>query len=271
MAYGRRGEGDRYADRDWYESRDDDYRRWARNSRRDYERSERGRGRDRDYRDDDLRRSLSRDDRRHGADEWNRDRDRDYRDAGYGRGRRGDWRDDSDRYTQRGWDADLTPTAYRGSYFGDYGSYDPYYDTEYDRARWQTRQRQAGNERGFWDRASDEVSSWLGDEEATRRRRMDQLGQHQYRGRGPKNYTRSAERIREDVNDRLTDDWRVDASDIEVQIEGTEVTLTGSVPNRFQRRLAEDVAEEVSGVTHVQNNLRVKDQWQNESVSTTGS
>jgi hypothetical protein len=31
------------------------------------------------------------------------------------------------------------------------------------------------DERGFWDRASDEVSSWFGDEEAERRRRQDQM------------------------------------------------------------------------------------------------
>jgi hypothetical protein len=87
---------------------------------------------------------------------------------------------------------------------------------------------------------------------AARRRQQDQ------RGRGPRNYTRSGDRIREDVNDRLTDDWRVDASDIEVTVSGTEVTLTGTVSTREQRRRAKDITENISGVTHVQNNLRVK-------------
>jgi osmotically-inducible protein OsmY len=32
------------------------------------------------------------------------------------------------------------------------------------------------------------------------------------RGRGPKNYQRSEERIREDVCDRLSDDYLIDAS-----------------------------------------------------------
>ena len=32
----------------------------------------------------------------------------------------------------------------------------------------------AGSDRGWWDRTSDEVSSWLGDDEAERRRRMDE-------------------------------------------------------------------------------------------------
>ncbi len=128
-------------------------------------------------------------------------------------------------------------------------------DWELNRRGWSSRDygRGYGEERGFWDRASDEVASWFGDEEAERRRRQDH-----HRGRGPRNYTRSSDRIREDVSDRLTDDWRVDASDIEVTVSGTEVTLSGTVSDREQRRRAEDIAESVSGITHVQNNLRVK-------------
>lgn len=113
--------------------------------------------------------------------------------------------------------------------------------------------RRGSQDRDFWDRASDEVSSWFGDDEADRRRRMDQ-----HRGKGPRGYTRSDDRIKEDVNDRLTDDWAVDASDIEVDVENCEVTLTGEVTSREMKRRAEDVAEAVSGVKHVQNNLRIK-------------
>jgi osmotically-inducible protein OsmY len=113
--------------------------------------------------------------------------------------------------------------------------------------------RYPSEERGWWDRASDEVSAWFGDDDAERRREMD--ARHQ--GRGPKGYTRSDDRIREDVSDRLTDDPYVDASDIEIAVASAEVTLTGSVDSRNARRRAEDIAERVSGVTHVQNNLRV--------------
>jgi osmotically-inducible protein OsmY len=109
-------------------------------------------------------------------------------------------------------------------------------------------------DRDFWDKAGDEVSSWFGDEDAERRRRQDQ----QHRGKGPRGYTRSDERIKEDVNDRLTDDWAVDASSIEVDVENCEVTLTGEVSSREEKRRAEDVAEAISGVRHVQNNLRIK-------------
>lgn len=111
-------------------------------------------------------------------------------------------------------------------------------------------------ERGWWDRASDEVASWFGDEEATRRRRMDQQ-REEYRGRGPKNYRRSDDRIKEDVNDRLSEGY-LDASDIEVAVQSTEVILTGTVNSRADKRRAEAVAESVTGVTNVENRLRVK-------------
>lgn len=78
------------------------------------------------------------------------------------------------------------------------------------------------------------------------------------RGRGPKNYTRSDDRIREDVCDRLMQDPHVDASGIEVTSSGGEVALDGTVDERFMKRRAEDIAESVSGVTHVQNNLRLR-------------
>jgi osmotically-inducible protein OsmY len=94
--------------------------------------------------------------------------------------------------------------------------------------------------------------SWFGDEDAARRRRQD------HSGRGPANYTRSDDRIREDVNDNLTDDWGVDAGNITVKVSNGEVTLEGTVSTRLQKRRAEDCAEEVSGVKNVQNNLRVQ-------------
>lgn len=78
-----------------------------------------------------------------------------------------------------------------------------------------------------------------------------------YRGRGPKNYQRSDERIREEVCERLTMDDDVDASEIEVEVEGGVVTLNGSVNERHAKRMAEDIADSVRGVKDVQNNIRV--------------
>lgn len=111
--------------------------------------------------------------------------------------------------------------------------------------------------RDWWDKASDEVSSWFGDEEAERRRRMDKRMSGEHRGKGPRNYKRSDERIREDINDRLYDDPYIDASDIDVKIEDDVVVLTGTVDNREQKRRAEDIIERISGVHNVENRLRV--------------
>lgn len=60
------------------------------------------------------------------------------------------------------------------------------------------------------------------------------------------------------MNDRLTDDPHIDASEIDVSVSNREVTLNGTVNSRFEKRHAEDLAESVSGVGHVQNNLRVQ-------------
>jgi osmotically-inducible protein OsmY len=110
-----------------------------------------------------------------------------------------------------------------------------------------TRHGGQGQQGGWISRAADEVSSWFGGDR-----------QRGHYGKGPKGYTRSDDRIREDVNDRLTDDWHVDASNIEVQVSNGEVTLTGTVNSREEKRHAEDLAEQCSGVKHVQNNLRVQ-------------
>lgn len=77
-----------------------------------------------------------------------------------------------------------------------------------------------------------------------------------HRGKGPANYQRSDERIREMVCEALTDDDRVDATHIEVQVKNGEVTLTGSVDDRQQKRFAEDCVEQVAGIKDVQNQLR---------------
>jgi osmotically-inducible protein OsmY len=117
--------------------------------------------------------------------------------------------------------------------------------------------RDRDDDRGWFDRARDEVSAWMGDHDAQRRREHDAAVRADHRGRGPKGYRRSDERIREDVSDRLTDDGWLDASAIEVAVKDGEVTLSGTVHARDDKRRAELLAESVSGVDNVQNNLRL--------------
>ena len=80
----------------------------------------------------------------------------------------------------------------------------------------------------------------------------------QFAGRGPKGYRRSDERILDDINERLTQDPHIDASDIEVQVLNCEVTLLGTVDHREAKRRAEDIAESVFGINDVQNQIKVQ-------------
>ncbi|MFV8257854.1 BON domain-containing protein [Bdellovibrio bacteriovorus] len=82
-------------------------------------------------------------------------------------------------------------------------------------------------------------------------------GRSQFFGRGPKSYKRSDERIKEDVCEMLTRDNNIDAEGIEVEVKEGEVTLTGTVPERRMKHLAEDCAEGCYGVKDVTNNIRV--------------
>jgi hypothetical protein len=146
-----------------------------------------------------------------------------------------------------------------------YGAYGPSYPMS---ERGYLRDYDEGEERGWWDKTSDEVASWFGDEEAARRRRMDAWnGGH--RGRGPSGYVRSDERIKEDISDRLTDYDYIDATNISVEVSGGEVTLSGTVDSRYEKRLAEDLAEDVSGVRNVENRVRVSDTWRDTSTPST--
>jgi hypothetical protein len=76
-------------------------------------------------------------------------------------------------------------------------------------------------------------------------------------GKGPKSYKRSDERVKEIVCEKLSDDPFVDASDIEISVNNCEVTLTGSVHDRSAKRRAEDIVENIPGITHVENRIRV--------------
>lgn len=80
-----------------------------------------------------------------------------------------------------------------------------------------------------------------------------------YRGRGPKNWRRSDEHIRELVNERLTDHDDIDATDIDVVVANAEVTLNGVVGSRAEKRMADHVAWSVAGVHDVHNRLTLGD------------
>jgi hypothetical protein len=81
-------------------------------------------------------------------------------------------------------------------------------------------------------------------------------GAKHFAGVGPRLYRRSDAQITEDINSRLTSHWEVDATDIYVECQHGNVTLSGSVPNRRARRIAEEIVEAVPGVHELFNQLR---------------
>ena len=104
---------------------------------------------------------------------------------------------------------------------------------------------------GFGSRSPEYKSQWTLNQERPR-----EIGGH--RGKGPVGFTRSDEKIREQVCEMLTDDDHIDATHIEVIVKHGEVILTGMVDDRRMKRMAEEVAEHVPGVNDVQNQLRVR-------------
>ena len=92
-------------------------------------------------------------------------------------------------------------------------------------------------------------------------------GQRSYRGLGPQTYKRSDDRIRDDVCERLTDDPRIDASNITIDVNQGAVTLNGVVPERHMRYAAEDLVDDAMGVESINNQLRVQSRGDTTSMA----
>lgn len=85
------------------------------------------------------------------------------------------------------------------------------------------------------------------------------------RGKAPKNYKKSDDRIRDDVSERLIDDG-YDCSEVEVNCQDGLVTLSGECCDRGMKHGMEHAASDVHGVKDVQNQLRVKSRNRSEEI-----
>jgi hypothetical protein len=74
---------------------------------------------------------------------------------------------------------------------------------------------------------------------------------------GPKGYSRSDERIKEDVSEHLMGEEGIDPSEVTVQVSNGVVVLEGTVPERYMKHVIEDIVDGCMGVKDVQNQLRV--------------
>jgi osmotically-inducible protein OsmY len=125
-------------------------------------------------------------------------------------------------------------------------------------------------ESGGWRGEGGLGRGYRGDYESTRRSQPYRYGSQygdaseygnrgqSFRGRGPKNYTRSDDRIREDLNEQLMDADDIDASDVSIEVKDGVVTLTGNVEQRWIKHRIEVLADDCSGVKDVRNEIRVQ-------------
>jgi hypothetical protein len=152
---------------------------------------------------------------------------------------------------------------------------EPYYEERYGEGEsrfpgggWSSHHR--GGDRPGWRGDAGFGRTYSGNYESLGRREPRRYGEgggqgmaRGYRGRGPRNYTRSDERIQEDISERLWDADDVDASDVTVEVKNGEVTLRGNVERRSVKHRIEDIADGCSGVKDIHNEIRVqpRNEW----------
>jgi osmotically-inducible protein OsmY len=83
-------------------------------------------------------------------------------------------------------------------------------------------------------------------------------GPGMFRGRGPKGYQRSDERLREDISERIMQAYHIDSSEVTVEVRGGKVVLEGTVPDRRMKHAIEDLADAAPGVQDIENRIRVQ-------------
>lgn len=168
--------------------------------------------------------------------------------------REGSWAEDEGA-SGRGWVAAQDPNRSGG------GQWEDRFDARrYGRGRGRGSSDQADGFRGLesedmrWSRqqglyGGSEYGGYIGNPDRPDR---------SHAGKGPKGWQRSDERIRDEVSEALARHPGIDASEIEVEVDGGEVTLRGQVDERRAKRLAEECAEDIFGVEDVQNQLRIR-------------
>jgi hypothetical protein len=234
--------------------------------------------------DDSLRQEHGRraEQSRFGTRRIERDRDVERRDrleaarraSGHPRGNKSPWEigaahwDQRDLYTRN---SDVSDSGYgRGpSYHPKEGSYAYHRDvvppsapaaplepgdepTLYEREAWpwlhyHERMQPLDAEHGLWGRMKHEASSLFG-----------KLTGHPHVHGLPRGWWRADGAIHDDVCDALAYAGDLDAREIEVEVKDAEVWLRGTVRERAQKRLAEELTENVRGVVDVHNRLTVR-------------
>jgi osmotically-inducible protein OsmY len=98
-----------------------------------------------------------------------------------------------------------------------------------------------------------DVEVWTGPERRQEPRGMDGSG-----GGGPRLRRKTDDSLAQEIHEILTGDPELDATEIEVVVEGGAVTLSGEVEHPDAKLLAEELTESVAGVRLVHNRLVVR-------------
>jgi len=230
--------------------REDDYRNRQQDFGRDYRREERGYNWGPSYGQSGNYGQGERDERRYNRDDWGRETGP----GMSGRGDRGSFQGDQGRDDARG------PGGMHDSGRGNWGGQSTYGSgvSGYSPVGPYSSAGFGGSYSGMGSYGSG-FSGGMG----SYSQRGGSQNRGQFQGRGPKGYRRSDDRIREEISERMTDHPDIDPSDVEIQVQNGEVTLTGSVDHRHAKRLAEDIAEGVAGVRDVHNQIRVNKNGEN--------
>lgn len=176
--------------------------------------------------------------------------------------------------------------AYSGNREAPYGADQRYFEN-YGAAAWgEDRDRSRGEWRGnafddgsylgddWRDRSGEGARNWLSDESRRVAGVDDPRGISHLSGYGtpgsrpygqqglygrqtPKGYTRSDERIKDDVCEHLYHANDIDLSDVSIETRNGTLILEGTVPERRMKHRIEDIAEQCIGVSDVENRIRV--------------
>jgi osmotically-inducible protein OsmY len=114
---------------------------------------------------------------------------------------------------------------------------------------------------GDWQRHSTGASSGARGQEGLGTPGENTWGEEQGRRQtnsGQRARRKSDESLRHEIREILTADPELEATDIEVEVEGGAVTLRGAVVDPDTRLLAEELVESLAGVREVHNRLRVE-------------
>ena len=158
---------------------------------------------------------------------------RDFGGAGRNQGFDGSW--------GQGYGGSVAPSDYREGFGGEaYGG--GMAASDYERSNGGRGETFGADDRSWIDRCADDASEGR---------------TPHHRGRGPKSWARSDQRLYEEVCERLLHDKLIDARGFEVDVEDGVVTLTGRVRAPADPQLAERLVREVPGVKEVRLELSV--------------